>query len=224
MKKYLVIVYLFLIPITCFSQAINLGGTSWSGINGTKQQKSLIAFFPNGEYVQSNFDEYGRERQNTGNWIQKENSVQLEVENKYSKMTGVIEGNRIYGSAKNNAGVTWNWSYQKVNQPLPARVPKSQASQQIEGQQGSNNSNFVGISGAICDTNKAILLGQTLEFRKIGIPIGDASDTFNSERDVKTRVFLKQVVRLIYSDPIKGERYLNSGQFMSDCVKTHRGF
>jgi hypothetical protein len=206
---------------TPIQQKINLAGTHWRGIAGDKQQISNISFWDNGKYsLMMAVDEYSG-RQYQGAWVQKGNFVQLTQESKSLLMTGVVEGNRIYGTAKNNDGVTWNWSYEKINPPKFIG-PKPQSPEQIG--LGSQNSNLGGISGAICDTNRAILVGQTLEFRKIGIPIGDASDTFNSEKDVKTRVFLKQVVRLIYSDPAKGERYLNSGQFMNDCVKTHRGF
>ena len=66
--------------------------------------------------------------------------------------------------------------------------------------------------------------GQTLGFREVGLPIGTAEETFNSEDDVRTRVFLKKVVRLIYADPVKGKNYLESGKFLQDCIRTHRGF
>jgi hypothetical protein len=80
------------------------------------------------------------------------------------------------------------------------------------------------ISEAMCGTWESIMLGQTLGFREAGIPIGTAEDSFNSEDDVRTRVFLKKVVRFIYTDPVKGKQYLQSGKFLQDCVKTHRGF
>ena len=80
------------------------------------------------------------------------------------------------------------------------------------------------ISDAICGTWDAVMKGQTVGFREMGLPIGTAEDTFNSEDDVRTRVFLKKIVRFIYSDPVKGKNYLESGKFLQDCVKTHRGF
>ena len=80
------------------------------------------------------------------------------------------------------------------------------------------------ISEAICGTWDAVMKGQTLGFREAGLPIGTAEDTFNSEDDVRTRVFLKKVVRFIYADPVKGKIYLESGKFQQDCNKTHRGF
>ena len=80
------------------------------------------------------------------------------------------------------------------------------------------------ISDAICGNWDAVMKGQTVGFREMGLPIGTAEDTFNSEDDVRTRVFLKKVVRLIYSDPVKGKNYLESGKFLQDCIKTHRGF
>ena len=80
------------------------------------------------------------------------------------------------------------------------------------------------ISDAICGTWDAVMKGQTLGFREMGLPIGTAEETFNSEDDVRTRVFLKKVVRSIYADPVKGKNYLESGKFLQDCIKTHRGF
>ena len=80
------------------------------------------------------------------------------------------------------------------------------------------------ISEAICGTWDSVMKNQTLQFRQQGLPIGIAQDTYNSEDSVATRVFLKRVVRTIYSDPIKGKSYLESGQFMRECVKAHRGF
>jgi hypothetical protein len=64
------------------------------------------------------------------------------------------------------------------------------------------------ISDAICGTWDAVMKGQTVGFREMGLPIGTADDTFDSEEDVRTRVFLKKVVRFIYSDPKKGLQYL----------------
>ena len=80
------------------------------------------------------------------------------------------------------------------------------------------------MSDAICGTWDAVMKGQTLSFREMGLPIGTAEDTFNSEDDARTRVFLKKVVRVIYSDPTKGKNYLESGKFLQDCIKIHRGF
>ena len=80
------------------------------------------------------------------------------------------------------------------------------------------------ISDAICGTWDSVMKGQTLGFRQMGIPIGTAEDSYNSEDDVRTRIFLIKVVRLIYADPQKGKNYLESGQFLRDCVKTHRGY
>ena len=65
---------------------------------------------------------------------------------------------------------------------------------------------------------------QTIHFRQMGIPVGDAEKTYNSEDDVSTRVFLKRIVRQLYQDPVNGRRYLESGQFLNDCIRTHRGY
>lgn len=80
------------------------------------------------------------------------------------------------------------------------------------------------ISEAICSTWESVMKGQTLSFRQMGIPVDTAQDVFNSEDSVATRVFLKRTVRSIYADPVKGKAYLDSGQFIRECVKTHRGF
>ena len=45
------------------------------------------------------------------------------------------------------------------------------------------------ISDAICGTWDAVMKGQTVGFREMGLPIGTAEDTFNSEDDLRTRVF-----------------------------------
>ncbi len=68
------------------------------------------------------------------------------------------------------------------------------------------------------------MLGQTLSFREMSIPIDTAKDTFNSEDSVATRVFLKRVVQGIYTDPVNGRKYLESGKFKNDCIKIHRGY
>jgi hypothetical protein len=83
---------------------------------------------------------------------------------------------------------------------------------------------FAQISEGICSTWEAVLSNQTFAFREIAIPVSKAQDTFNSERDVRTRVFLKVIVREIYADPVTSRKYIDSGLFMKECVKTHRGF
>ena len=80
------------------------------------------------------------------------------------------------------------------------------------------------ISEAICGTWDNVMKQQTLGFREMGIPVGTAQGTYDSENDARTRIFLKQVVRLIYSDPKTGKIYLQSGKFLKDCIKTHRGY
>jgi hypothetical protein len=88
----------------------------------------------------------------------------------------------------------------------------------------SSNAFSQGISEAICETYVEIMRGQTLPFRQIGIPVRDAEDTYNSEDDVRTRVFLKRVVRIIYANPVGGQNYIDSGKFLQDCIKVHRGY
>lgn len=128
MKKYLIFINLFLIPIICFSQQINLGGTSWVGKDGTKQLRYEMQYFHNGTYQYSYFDEQGRKvmmNNNTGiatgNWSQSGDSIYMEANNKYSEKNGTIKGNVMYGTAVNQKGATWNWSYQLVNSPQTAK-------------------------------------------------------------------------------------------------------
>ena len=80
------------------------------------------------------------------------------------------------------------------------------------------------ISDAICTTWESVMIGQTLNFRQMGIPIDTAKETFNSEDSVGTRVFLKRIVQSIYQDPVNGKKYLESGKFKIDCIKIHRGY
>ena len=75
-----------------------------------------------------------------------------------------------------------------------------------------------------CQANQQIMEGQVLMFRDSGIPVGQAEEIWNTEDDARTRVFLKRVTRQIYKNPTAGRKYLQSGQFMDDCVKTHRGY
>ena len=80
------------------------------------------------------------------------------------------------------------------------------------------------ISEAKCQTWENVMKGQTIPFRQQGIPVGVSEKSYNSEDDVRTRVFLKKTVQMIYGDLAKGTRYVESGAFLKECVKTHRGF
>jgi hypothetical protein len=81
------------------------------------------------------------------------------------------------------------------------------------------------VSHAICQSYEGIMDSTILSWRQSGqIPIGAAEDVWNSESDARTRVFLKQITREIYRNPNAGQQYIKSGRFLSDCIKTHRGF
>ena len=85
--------------------------------------------------------------------------------------------------------------------------------------------NAQSLSDALCQSHKSIMEQTILSWRQSGqIPIGAAEDVWNSESDVRTRVFLKQVTREIYKNPQAGQQYLKGGKFLSDCVRTHRGY
>ena len=79
------------------------------------------------------------------------------------------------------------------------------------------------ISDAVCRTHESIM--QTVfVYRSQEIPIGTAESLFGSEKDIGTRIFLKRVVRDVYSNPDGGKKYMESGKFHADCVKVHKGF
>ena len=81
------------------------------------------------------------------------------------------------------------------------------------------------MSTITCQIHEMVMGKQILPFRQQGImPVGEAERMFNDEKDVRTRVFLKQTVRSLYANPTGAEKYLNSGQFMRDCVKVNRGY
>ena len=80
------------------------------------------------------------------------------------------------------------------------------------------------ISDSVCGMWENVMKSPVLSYRAQGIPIGTAESVFSSEEDVRTRVFLKQVTREIYAKPEAGRKYIESGNFRQDCVKTHRGY
>jgi hypothetical protein len=81
------------------------------------------------------------------------------------------------------------------------------------------------MSTITCQIHEMVMGKQILPFRQQGImPVGEAERMFNDENDVRTRVFLKNTVRNLYANPAGAEKYLNSGQFMRDCVKVNRGY
>jgi len=63
-----------------------------------------------------------------------------------------------------------------------------------------------------------------LIWRRDGVPVGTAQDIFKNEDDINTRIFLFQITRAIYADPVAGRKYIESGAFRRDCLKVHRGY
>jgi hypothetical protein len=85
--------------------------------------------------------------------------------------------------------------------------------------------NSQSVSHAICSNYEGIMGSTILPWRHGGqVPIGVAEDIWNSEDQVRTRVFLKRVTRDIYRDPATGQKYLASKRFFNDCLATHRGY
>ena len=81
------------------------------------------------------------------------------------------------------------------------------------------------MSTITCQIHEMVMLNQILPFRQQGIMgVGEAESQFNDEKDVRTRVFLKQYVRQLYADPKSGDKTLRSGQFMNACIKVNRGY
>jgi hypothetical protein len=80
------------------------------------------------------------------------------------------------------------------------------------------------ISDTICEMYEGMMSNVVLSYRQQGLPVSIAESTFDSEEDIRTRVFLKRVAREIYANPEKGREYITSGQFRQACVTTHRGF
>lgn len=80
------------------------------------------------------------------------------------------------------------------------------------------------VSHNICRHYEHLMASSVLDFRQRGIPVSHAENIFTVERDIRTRVFLKDVTREIYADPEYGRRYLQSKSFFNDCLKTHRGY
>lgn len=83
---------------------------------------------------------------------------------------------------------------------------------------------YADISKAKCQTWENVMKGQTIPFRQQGIPVGVSEKSYNSEDDVRTRIFLKETVRMVYADLNRGRKYIESGAFLNQCIKTHRGF
>lgn len=80
------------------------------------------------------------------------------------------------------------------------------------------------ISDAVCRNYGNLMKFTVLMYRDQGIPVGTAERIFSSEKDVDTRVFLYDVTRETYKNPDMGREFIDSGKFLSACVKIHRGY
>lgn len=76
------------------------------------------------------------------------------------------------------------------------------------------------LSEVICTNHQTGMLLQTLPFREnTKIPIEDVINSYNSEENMDTRIFLKKFIRFIYSNPTAARQYLESGGFLKECTK-----
>jgi TPR repeat protein len=133
-------------------------------------------------------------------------------------------------------GVDYNYTMAKTYYERAAAVGSSHATTNLEKleryQTKQARDQFVkselgdqrSISHSICSTWENVMLNQTVYFRQVGIPVSTAVETYNSESDVPTRVFLKQFARSIYEDPAEGKEMIENGIFFVMCVQEHRGF
>ena len=81
------------------------------------------------------------------------------------------------------------------------------------------------MSDMICQSNAQLMESVIIPWRLSGqFTANDAESTWNSESDVRVRVFLKRVTREIFQNPQAGQSYIQSGKFLADCVKVHRGY
>ena len=100
----------------------NVAGTTWIGIDGTKQLKHEMTFFQDSTYQYSYFDEQGKKVLinntgiGTGTWKQTGNSIYFETNNKFAERNGTLIGNTLSGSAFNTKGNKWKFSYQLSSQ------------------------------------------------------------------------------------------------------------
>jgi hypothetical protein len=120
MFKFFVAITLSIFSCLSFAQNKSLEGTSWVGVDGTKQLKYEITFMPGNVYQYSYYDEQGKKVLihgtgiGQGTWRQTGNAVYMEVNNKFTERNGVIAGDTMSGSATNKKGDNWSWRYQLV--------------------------------------------------------------------------------------------------------------
>ncbi len=94
----------------------NLEGTKWQcETTSDSVPKKVIEFLPSGK-----LNHGGTEIQYFGeaddNWQQKGNSVTISMSNNYAIYKGIVNKNRIEGTASNDAGRTWTWTCNKISQ------------------------------------------------------------------------------------------------------------
>lgn len=84
------------------------------------------------------------------------------------------------------------------------------------------NSNDALYSG-MCIGDRAVM-ENVYQMQQSGVPFESATSTFNSERDVRVRVFMKKVARQMYTNPKGWNGYVKSGSFEADCIKARKGY
>jgi hypothetical protein len=120
MGKFFLVISLSIFSCLTFAQNKSLEGTSWVGVDGTKQLKYEMTFMSGNIFQFSYYDEQGKKVLINGTgiaqgtWRQSGNNVYMEVNNKFTERNGVINGDTMSGSAANKKGANWNWRYQIV--------------------------------------------------------------------------------------------------------------
>lgn len=82
------------------------------------------------------------------------------------------------------------------------------------------------ISDITCNLHKS-RMNMALRWRERELPVSyveEALFNFDAEDDIRTLQFLRAKLREIYANPEEGRKYLDSGRFVAECVKIHRGY
>lgn len=120
MGKFFIAILFTIFSCFSFAQTQSLEGTSWIGIDGTKQLKYEMTFMPGNVFQYSYYDDQGKKVLihgtgiGQGTWRQSGNAIYMEINNKFAEKNGVINGTSMSGSATNKKGENWNWRYQAI--------------------------------------------------------------------------------------------------------------
>ncbi len=82
------------------------------------------------------------------------------------------------------------------------------------------------LSGVYCDSGRSILEFQTFEFRKMGVPIANARESFDYllKDNADAWFFMLESVTELYRNPEEFQKVLKSGGWRELCVKKVRGY